>query len=157
VNPDIRPGCPADTDQLLSLIRQHAEFERAVPTIQAPQLRRLLASRQQDPQLFVASLEGRLIGYAALTFDFSLWRASRWAHLDCLFVSADSRQAGIGKRLVESVVSAARIARADRLEWQTPEWNRDAVQFYRRLGARDEGKVRFVIDLTIAHSVELPS
>ena len=34
------------------------------------------------------------------------------------------------------------------IEWQTPESNKDAVDFYRQLGATDQSKRRFVWDVT---------
>jgi hypothetical protein len=33
------------------------------------------------------------------------------------------------------------------VQWQTPAWNEDAARFYRRLGAVELDKRRYVLDL----------
>jgi hypothetical protein len=33
------------------------------------------------------------------------------------------------------------------MQWQTPEWNVDAARFYRRLGAAETIKRRYVLQL----------
>lgn len=129
-------------DDLLELIREHAAYEQATAGITREELLRLLTERHVPVCLFVAQGD-RLQGYAALTFDHSLWRARRFAHLDCLFVRASDRGKGTGARLFAHVVDEARASGADRLEWQTPDWNRDAIRFYERQGGVWQSKARF--------------
>jgi hypothetical protein len=35
-----------------------------------------------------------------------------------------------------------------KVQWQTPDWNESAIQFYRALGAADAAKVRFALWLS---------
>jgi GNAT superfamily N-acetyltransferase len=138
----IRPAEPGDADQLLMLVRDHARFEHAKATIAPADLARLLAS-PTPVRLTVAEDQGVLLGYTAVTFDYSLWRGRLWAHLDCLFVRATDRNQGTGKRLLAQALAQALAAGADRLEWQTPDWNEAAIRFYGREGAACEAKKRF--------------
>jgi GNAT superfamily N-acetyltransferase len=142
-----RPAEVADVDPLLDLIQDHASYERSHASITAGQLETLLRSDDSPVELTVVEMDCELVGYAALTFDYSLWRAASWAHLDCLFVKERRRGSGLGKALLDRVVQRARMAGADRLEWQTPGWNARATRFYRREGAICLPKQRFSLPL----------
>lgn len=139
----IRKAQPSDTAALLDLIRQHAAFEQAVAAVTQGDLSRLLERREPPVHLIVAEESGVLLGYAALTFDYALWSASHFAHLDCLFVAADARGRGLGKMLFDEACRLAEAAGAPRMEWQTPAWNADAIRFYEREGGMGRAKMRF--------------
>ncbi len=143
---EIRRAAPQDARALLALIHAHAEFERTRASIGERQLGELLASVHAPVRVWVASAPD-LLGYVALTTDFSLWRGRYWAHLDCLFVSDACRGAGIGRALLAHAHGAARAGGADRLEWQTPAWNERAIRFYKREGAIAAAKTRFSVPL----------
>lgn len=146
MNFEIRRAVPEDAPDLLALIEAHAAFERAHAGIGERRLGELLASDQAPVTIWVASTP-ELVGYAALTTDFSLWRGRYWAHLDCLFVRDAWRGQGCGRELLATARSAARADGADRLEWQTPSWNEPAIRFYRREGAIAADKARFCMTL----------
>ncbi|MDE2404535.1 MAG: GNAT family N-acetyltransferase [Sphingomonadales bacterium] len=145
--PRIRPASTGDGEELLALIHAHAAFEQSCATITSKELAALLAAPSPRTTLLVAAAPGHLLGYAALTTDFSLWRARYWAHLDCLFVHAEHRGQSVGRRLLTAAAELARSRGADRLEWQTPEWNTPAIHFYRSCGAAGIAKVRFTLPL----------
>lgn len=139
----VRSAVSADAASLLDLIRQHAAFEQTAASVDEDGLARVLDARQSPARLFVAEESGRLAGYAALTFDFKLWTASRFAHLDCLFVGADARGRGIGTLLFDCACLVAAEVGAQTIEWQTPSWNEDAIRFYEREGGSGQLKMRF--------------
>jgi GNAT superfamily N-acetyltransferase len=143
----IRQARTTDCSDLLALIAEHAAFERSAATLVRSDLLGILSGETGPVHLIVAAVQGQLLGYAAVTFDFSLWRARRWAHLDCLFVSAASRGQSIGTKLLGRAVTLARQTGADRIEWQTPAWNERAIRFYERQAAVPEHKIRFGLDL----------
>jgi len=141
----IRRASVSDCAALLDLIRQHAAFERSVATIDTAELRHILTAPQAPMQIFVGVDAGIILGYAAFAIDYSLWRGGPWAHLDCLFVVEQARGQNLGAALFRHVRKAARVLGADRLEWQTPNWNARAIAFYRREGADCVPKTRFSI------------
>jgi GNAT superfamily N-acetyltransferase len=127
----VRTAQMQDADQLLELIHAHAQYERSQASINLPQLQQLLA--QAGPlTIIVLTIAHQVIGFAALTFDYSLWRAEKYAHLDCLFVDAKWRAKGLGKLLFQATVNAAFREDVLQLEWQTPSWNIEAIRFYER-------------------------
>lgn len=143
----IRPATPADRDALFDLICDHARFEHAKATLTREVLDAALRSPSPPVKIFVAAKQNDLLGYAALTHDYSLWRGRRWAHLDCLFVREGCRGMSIGGELLGVVTGCARDWGADRLEWQTPSWNEWAIAFYKRQNAEGLPKMRFGIAL----------
>lgn len=143
----IRRAEPGDALQLHALITDHAEFERGQATIGLHDLNKLLAEDSRPTEILVAARRGCLLGYTAVTFDFSLWRGQRWAHLDCMFVREDARGQAVGAALLAHAKEIARSSGADRLEGQTPDWNSRGIVFYEREGASIAAKARFHFSL----------
>ena len=141
----IRHAVPQDCNALLGLITEHARFEQADATLTAGELQAILASDAPPVTILVAVTGSDLVGYAAITFDFALWRARRWAHLDCLFLSDGDRGQGLGATLLGAAADHALACGADRMEWQTPAWNERAIAFYRRSGSIGSAKIRFTL------------
>lgn len=139
----VRSARSADAASLLDLIRKHAAFEQTTAHLDENDLKSVLDARQPPTHLIVTEEGGKLVGYAALTFDFALWTATRFAHLDCLFVCAGARGRGVGKLLFDRACLLADEAGAQRIEWQTPAWNTDAIRFYEREGGVGQLKMRF--------------
>jgi len=140
---EVRPARSSDVAQLLDLIRRHAAYERLLASISPVELATILEAQVPPTTLVVADDDGDLIGYAALTFDYALFSATYFGHLDCLFVREDARGHGIGKRLLDHVGRLAAATGVPRLEWQTPDWNADGIRFYEREGAVGLAKMRF--------------
>ena len=145
--PCIRPATTEDAQELHRLVRAHAEFEKGKATVTQEQLIALLSSGEPRAYVIVCELSQRLVGYAAITQDYSLWRAHIWAHLDCLFVDEGKRSSGLGEILLKAACAYANSIGADQLEWQTPEWNRRAVSVYERHGAHSVSKRRIMLEL----------
>lgn len=143
----VRKAESSDARALLELIREHATFEKSAATISLKRLRELLADRDAPVTFFAAEYDGVVQGYASLTFDYATWRGEKFGHLDCLFVREATRGNGVGKQLFYEVIQSAWNAGADRLEWQTPDWNSDAIRFYNREGGIAHSKQRFGLDL----------
>lgn len=136
-----------DVSGLHELIREHAAFERSTASLLLAELGRLLLTLPRPIHFLVAKRDDDLLGYAAITFDWSVWRARRYAHLDCLFVAQNHRGRGVGKSLLAGAKGIALAESVDRLEWQSPAWNEDAQRFYVREGAYCQAKSRFSLDL----------
>jgi GNAT superfamily N-acetyltransferase len=147
MNYSIRKAIEKDGNPLLALIHSHAIYEGSEATVTETALRNILGNGDAPVHIFVAEQGDALIGYAALTFDFSLWRNALWGHLDCLFMTENARGAGLGKSLLTTCIGFAKKTGADRLEWQTPEWNEGAIRFYVREGAALHDKARFSLAL----------
>ena len=142
---EIRAAELNDSAVLLVLINAHADFEKSVATCSESDLRKALTG--DVPSIWLAFEDDKPVGYASMTIDFSTWRCREFGHLDCLYVAESNRGSGVGRRLLNTVCGEAQSRGLDRLEWQTPEWNKDAIRFYDRTSARSLSKRRFVLEI----------
>lgn len=133
----IRRGRETDLPQVLALIRELAEYERA-----PHEVTNTLADMQRDGfgsepifHFFVAEdAAGTTIGLALYYTAYSTWKG-RMLYLEDLVVTEAARGTGLGKKLFDAVVAEARRTGAHRLKWQVLEWNEPAIGFYRKIGA----------------------
>ncbi|MGW0601910.1 N-acetyltransferase family protein [Streptomyces sp. NPDC002776] len=149
----VRHARPADLPGIAALAAEHAAYEKAVePPADLPQrLEKLLFGQADPPRLsvFVAELGDDLVGYASCAPEVSTWDGDEYLHMDCLFLRSGHRGLGIGPMLMAAVVADARTRGLDRIQWQTPSWNTDAIRFYDRLGARATEKLRYSLLLDV--------
>lgn len=141
----IRSARIDDLDALLHLCAEHARHEGYEYSAEGKHAGLLRALSMSPPRLWlwVAEDDEELVGYAAASREFSTWQACDFLHLDCLYVGAAQRGAGIGALLLQTVARHAQQCGLQEIQWQTPAWNQDAARFYRRIGATDQPKLRF--------------
>ena len=142
----VRPARPEDLAAVVTLCGEHSEYEKS-PWTSEGKLEGLTAVIFGHPtrlRCLVAEVDNEIVGYATYTREFSTWWACDFVYLDCLFISDAHRNAGIGRRMMEIVRDEARALGCSVMKWHTPVWNSRAADFYERLGARGEEKLRFL-------------
>ncbi len=91
--------------------------------------------------IWIAESEGRTVGMVGLI------PGDREAELEPLIVSTSYRGSGVGRRLVEAVVEAAR-SRGLRLVTTRPvARNKEAIQFFHEMGFNILGQLELFIEL----------
>lgn len=145
----VRLAVADDLEELVAMCGEHASHERAAcnPEGLTDRLRHALWSRPTRLHAWVANAGDGLVGYATAAAEFSTWAGCEYLHMDCLFVRDGWRGEGIGAALLAAVACYARDRGCPEVQWQTPAWNEDAARFYRRIGAVEKPKRRFVLDL----------
>lgn len=106
-------------------------------------------SHERNHRLFVAELEGRLVGAAALACVPYFERAGSCGRLVALVVAADARRQGVARRLVDTAEAAARDSGCIVME-VTSARNRTASHaFYKSIGYEDwcDRSARYLKDL----------
>ena len=141
--PSIRVATAADIPVILHLIRELAAYERepdAVRATEADLMRDGFGERPRFECLIAEErdTEGglRQVGFALYFVSYSTWRGRPGIHLEDLFVLPRFRGRGIGKELLARVAKRAVEQGFDRLGWDVLDWNRPALDFYQRMGAR---------------------
>ena len=132
----------ADLPQVLGLIKELAEFEKAPEAVT-----NTLAAMQRDgfgPEpifgFFVLENEpAEIIGLALYYTAYSTWKG-RMLYLEDLVVTEAARRGGLGRLLFDAVVAEARATGAVRMKWQVLDWNKSAIGFYKKLGANIESE-----------------
>lgn len=105
-----------------------------------------IASQENDRPRLGQQIKALVdLGYASATVNFSTWTGRPFLHLDCLFVRDNCRSLGVGVRLLGAVRTHAAEREFGEIQWQTPDWNEDAIRFYRREGASFLPKARFFL------------
>lgn len=135
--------------ELMSICAEHAVFERLphVPAVRADVLADALHGSPPQLYAWLACIDETLVGYATATQDFSTLDRSTYLHMDCLYVRSGWRNRAIGQRLWDAVLGQATLLGCAAIQWQTPSWNEGAARFYRRLGASESAKLRYVLPL----------
>jgi GNAT superfamily N-acetyltransferase len=149
----IRPAVAEDAPALLDLIRGIAEYEKLSHAVTNTEAAILKNGFGPDP-FFRALLcqktgEDRPVGFALYFFTYSTFTGKPTLYLEDLFVRPELRGSGFGKALFMELVKIAREKGCGRMEWSVLDWNRPAIEFYRKLGARAmDGWTVFRLDET---------
>ena len=141
-NYQLRRGVEADLPQVLGLIQELAEYEKAPEAVT-----NTLAAMQRDGfgpgpifSFFVLENEAAtIVGLALYYTAYSTWKG-RMLYLEDLVVTEAARRGGWGRLLFDAVVAEARATGAVRMKWQVLDWNEPAIGFYKKLGANIESE-----------------
>jgi GNAT superfamily N-acetyltransferase len=133
----IRPATPDDVPEVLAMIRELAEYEKAPGEVVATeaQLREQGFGPRRAFEVLMADVDGVVEGFALFVFGFSTWRGTPTLHLEDLFVRPDHRKRGVGLALMRALAREARGRGCERFVWQVLDWNTPAIEFYESLGA----------------------
>jgi GNAT superfamily N-acetyltransferase len=139
-NLSIRPANVDDTKQILNFIEALAEYEKLSAQVSATEAKLIatLFPENGNPaaEVQLAFLNKTPVGFALYFSSYSTFLAQPGIYLEDLFVDPSSRGLGIGEALLRKVASVAVTRGAGRLEWSVLDWNKSAIDFYRRLGGK---------------------
>ena len=133
----VRKAMPPDAETILSLVDGLAEYEKLPPPDAAAKERLINDMFAERPriQAYLAEYNGRAVGYAFVFESYSSFLALPTLYLEDLFVLPEYRSKKVGLALFTSMVKEAFDRGCGRMEWSVLEWNRLAIDFYKRLGA----------------------
>ena len=133
----IRPAVPADVPLVLAMIRELAEFERALDEVKATEegLRSTLFAERPAAFCHIAEYDGQPAGVAIWFLNYSTWLGNHGLYLEDLFVRPDFRGRGIGLALLAELANICVERGYPRLEWWVLDWN-PARGFYESIGAQ---------------------
>src|SRR5438034_6406537 len=137
-NFDIRSASVEDVPIILQLIRDLATYERAPHEVTATeeQLIDVLFGQRPSAEVLLA-FEGKSpVGFAVYFYNFSTWLGRPGLYLEDLFVKPEKRGRGYGRALLVELAKIARDRACGRMEWAVLNWNKQAIKFYRSLGAK---------------------
>lgn len=143
----IRSVQQMDLPGLIELCAAHAAYEQLPFALDGQAARLAKDLWNAKPKLFCLVAEKRqtLIAYATYMPQYATWEAGEYLYLDCLFVDGEYRSQGIGEKLMEQVKLEALRLHCHLIQWQTPDFNKKAIKFYKRLGAFSKTKERFFL------------
>jgi len=134
----IRFGGRADVPLIAELIRGLARYERLEHEVSLTEARldQTLFGARRYAEVLIAEDEGEAVGFALFFHNYSTFLAKPGVYLEDLYVREAARGKGVGKALLTRLAAIAVERECGRLEWAVLDWNKDAIGFYERLGAR---------------------
>lgn len=134
---EIRRARPADGNAYLQLVHALATYEKLEAPDPTSCQRLLQHAFGDDPRydLWVATLEERVVAYAVTFETYSTFRALPSLYLEDLFVHPDARRQGIGRSMLTTLRAHAEARGCGRFEWTVLDWNTDAQKLYSEIGA----------------------
>ncbi|HOW05746.1 GNAT family N-acetyltransferase [Methanospirillum hungatei] len=129
----IRPAVRNDCPRLLELIRELAEYERALHEVEVSLEHFEESGFGACPVWWgiVAESGDCIVGFALYYIRYSTWKGQR-LYLEDIVVTEEFRGCGIGKMLFDAVLDDARKKNLNGVVWQVLEWNEPAINFYNK-------------------------
>jgi GNAT superfamily N-acetyltransferase len=128
-----REDCP----RLLELIKELAEYEKALKEVTVSLDDFTNAGFGERPVWrAIAAVNGdTIIGFALYYIRYSTWKGCRM-YLEDLLVTESWRGKGIGRLLFDQLIIRAKEMKYEGLAWQVLEWNKPAINFYKKYEAK---------------------
>jgi GNAT superfamily N-acetyltransferase len=134
----VRAATLADVPLILAFIKSLAQYEKLSHEVSATEasLRETLFGARPSAEVLIAELADKPVGFALFFHNYSTFLGKPGLYLEDLFVEPEARRAGVGKALLIYLAKLAESRGCGRFEWWVLDWNKDAIAFYKSLGAR---------------------
>ena len=136
----IRPATEADAGLILKFVTDLAVYEKAeheVVTTES-EIKQTLFSKGSTTKALICNIDQQAVGYAVYFFNYSTWLGKHGLFLEDLYISLEQRGAGAGTAVLKYLANIAVSNNCGRFEWNVLDWNEQAIQFYKSLGAKPQ-------------------
>lgn len=133
----IRPAQPADVAAIFGMIHELAVFEKLEHLVVANEtmLHDSLFGPQPACEALVGVEDGVVVTFALFFHNFSTFLCRKGLYLEDLYVKQACRGKGYGKQMLVALARLAQQRDCGRFEWSVLDWNENAINFYRGVGA----------------------
>ncbi|HMN47888.1 MAG TPA: GNAT family N-acetyltransferase [Ignavibacteriaceae bacterium] len=133
----IRKAEESDSQKIIGLIKELAEYEKLLHLVKTSEddIRNALFGKDKFVEVLIAEFDGELAGQALFFKNFSTFLGKPGIYLEDLYVKPEFRGKGIGKALLQKLISIAKERNYGRVEWCVLDWNKPAIDFYKSIGA----------------------
>lgn len=133
----IRKAAVADAPIILQLIRDLAEYEKALDEVEATVETITETMFGENPLVHcdLVEHEGKVVGFAVWFLNYSTWQAKHGLYLEDLYVQPAYRGHGYGAALLSHLAQKCVLNGWGRFQWWVLDWNTPSIEFYKSKGA----------------------
>ena len=132
----IRKATEEDFAAVLSLVKELALFQNS-PEKVLNTVEQLIEERNLFRCLIAENEQKEIVGIASYFFAYYTW-VGKSLYLDDLYVKESCRGQKIGSELLKKIFEVAKSENCKRVRWQVSDWNKPALEFYKKCGAQIE-------------------
>jgi GNAT superfamily N-acetyltransferase len=134
----IRNAIVDDCPLLVELIRELAVFEKLEHEMaaDAATIKNSLFGKNAKAYALIAEAGGKTAGFCIYFYNFSTFVGRPGIYIEDIYVREEYRKLGIGKQIFARIGEIAKAENCGRIEWWVLDWNKNAIDFYTRLGAK---------------------
>lgn len=136
----IRRAHPGDETEIVAMIRELAEFERAAEecTVTEAQFRTALFCEHPTAFAHIVEVDGQVAATAVWFLNFSTWDGVSGIYLEDLFVRPAFRRRGLARALLAALARECVDHGYSRLSWAVLNWNVNAIALYDAVGGKPQ-------------------
>jgi GNAT superfamily N-acetyltransferase len=140
MTPHIRRAQPDDVSEIVAMIHELAEFERAAQdcTVTETQLDTVLFGNPPIAHAHMVEVDGEIAATAVWFRNFSTWDGVAGIHLEDLYVRPAFRRLGLARALLSTLAAECIDNGYSRLTWAVLNWNVDAIALYDSVGGKPQ-------------------
>ena len=133
----IRKGLKNDLPAALSLIKELADYEKALKevTITLKDLEKDGFGKNPCYWFLVAEKNKKIIGLSFYWIRYSTWKG-KFLYLEDFIVKKEYRRNGIGSKLFYETLRICEKMKCKGMCWQVLDWNKPAINFYKKYNAK---------------------
>ncbi len=133
----IKSATDSDVPVILSFVKKLARYEQLLHEVVATEdrLRETLFGKRRTAEVAIGYHETKPVGFVLFFHNYSTFLGKPGLYIEDLFVDEDYRRRGYGRALLLHVARLAKERDCGRLEWSVLDWNQQAINFYKKLGA----------------------
>ena len=130
---DIRMGKKEDLVDVLSMIRELAEYENSLEHVEITleQLEKDGFGHTSYFNFLIAESSGKIAGFSFYFIRYSTWKG-KFLFLEDFFVKEEYRNKGVGSLLFQRTVNLCNELELNGMMWQVLDWNTRAITFYKK-------------------------
>lgn len=138
----IREAESGDVQAIISLLRDFAAYENLSEylTISDDALYNAMFGAGSFVEGLICEAEGDTAGFAIFYPRFSSFRGQTGYYLEDIYIHDKYRGRGFGEAILREIARKAKDRGYERIDFQVLEWNSNAIEFYKSLGAVLDGE-----------------
>jgi len=127
-----------DVPVILELIKELADYEELSHEVIATEekLKESLFGEHPVAEVIIADYFTKPVGFSLFFHNFSTFLGQPGIYIEDIYIKPEHRSMGIGRTILVYLAQLAMERGCGRIEWSVLDWNINALNFYKELGAK---------------------